>query len=438
MGTWSESPSASGQKNLALLRRILDLLPVWTRRRINRVGRLLRRRILTPKVIIACLLAITVATLDISGLGDPNVRSATVYASLFGLMALGLTLTYITTRVPNFAYGSFVTVGMYTSYTLWRLDGITPYYSAVVSFLLGGLVSVAMYLGVLRTLTKRGASLVSLMIATLAIDIGFIGVFGIFSDYLGDVYRSRANDAKQFPQLFNADFLVGIHIKIPGVANLQLAGIPGVVLAAPIMLVVLGSLLFIFLKYTRFGVAMRASVENPNLAKVLGINIDLMYVIAWLLAGGFAALSGSYWILSQRGAVDEGSNLIVEIFAASVLGGLASIYGAILGGLIIGASEILVTSYLAGLNIQVSSGFLTIPIVFSLGGPDIIGYQRGIPLLIMIATLILFPQGLASIEPRKALRWSVCLGQTIFARLGSSIRDVRNRLFNAQRRLERS
>src|SRR2546421_983518 len=94
------------------------------------------------------------------------VVSSIIFGSLFGLMALGLTLTYITTKVPNFAYGSFVTIGMYTSYTLYRLNykvlgsTMTPYLSAPIAFLIGALVSVTMYLVVLRSLARRGSSLV--------------------------------------------------------------------------------------------------------------------------------------------------------------------------------------------------------------------------------------------------------------------------------------
>src|SRR5207245_3474894 len=100
---------------------------------------------------------------------------AIIYASLFGLMAIGLTLTYLTTKVPNFAYGSFVTIGIYTSFSLLRVNHISPYLSAPLAYVLGGVGSVAMYLGVLRVLARRGSSLVALMISTLAIDIGFIG-----------------------------------------------------------------------------------------------------------------------------------------------------------------------------------------------------------------------------------------------------------------------
>jgi len=301
---------------------------------------------------------------------DPIIAASIVYASLFGLMAIGLTLTYITTKVPNFAYGSFVTVGMYTAFSLFRLQGFSPYSSVPIAFIVGSLGSAAMYLGILRTLARRGSSLVALMIATLAIDIAFVGIFGIFSDYL--YARYRIIDAPKFVQL-------------PG--DYSLFGIQGIVFTAPISLCTITLALFGLLTKTKFGIAMRASVENPSLARVLGINVENVYIFAWSLAGGFAAMSGAYYTLWLPGGIDVGSKLIVEIFASSVLGGLASIYGAALGGVIIGAGEILITT--TGANLFGSSVGI---------------YQKGIPLIIMIITLLLFPQGLVSLDLRRAFR----------------------------------
>jgi branched-chain amino acid transport system permease protein len=279
-------------------------------------------------------------------------------------MAIGLTLTYLTTKVPNFAYGSFVTIGIYTTFSLNALDKLDPYLSTPVAFLVGAFSSVGMYLGILRVLARRGSSLVALMIATLALDIAFIGIFGIYTDYLYNHYQLI--QSKSFYQL-GGDF--------------TLYGIPGLAFVAPISLVLLTVVLFILLTRTRFGIAMRASVENPSLARVVGIDVEKTYVFAWFLAGGFAALAGSFYTLWLPGSVDSGSKLIVEIFSASVLGGLASIYGAVLGGLIIGASEILVTD--AGTR---------------LFGSWVLVYQKGIPLVIMVITLLFLPQGLVSID----------------------------------------
>jgi branched-chain amino acid transport system permease protein len=293
------------------------------------------------------------------------VLSSVVYASLFGLMALGLTLTYITTKVPNFAYGSFVTIGVYAAFTLFRLAGLSPYQSIPITFLLGGAASVGLYLLVLRPMAKRGASLVSLMIATLALDIAFVGIFGIYSDFLW--FRLGLFDARSFYPLFRADF--------------QLYSLPGVFFSAPAALAIISLSLYLLLNRTRLGIAMRAAIENPNLARVLGINVERMYLLAWFLAGGFAAMAGSFYVLWLPGSISTGSTIIVDIFASSILGGLSSIYGAVVGGIIVGASEILITT----LAINVLGSWVAI-------------YQTAIPLAIMIATLMLAPSGLVSVR----------------------------------------
>lgn len=310
----------------------------------------------------------------------PYVTDTIVFGSLFGLMAIGLTLTYLTTKVPNFAYGSFVTIGIYASFTLYRLQGVNPYLSVPVSFIFGGLSSVAMYLGILRWLTRKGSSLVSLMIATLAVDIAFIGIIGIYTDYL--YYNLGLYDSKLIYQIL-VDF--------------SLFGSPGLVYVAPATLAVITIGLFFLLTRTRFGIAMRASVENPSLARVLGINVEQVYIFAWFLAGGLAAVSGSLYTLWLQGGTSTGSDLIVEIFAASILGGLSSIYGAAIGGVIIGASESLLTE--GGI---------------SLFGSWVLPYQKGIPLLIMILTLLLLPQGLVSFDWRKVPRPRIV---SVFSRL---------------------
>jgi len=102
-------------------------------------------------------------------------------------MSMGLPLTYMTTKVPNFAHGSFVTVGVYLAFTLYHFENISAYYSIPFSFLL--VTGVAMYRLVLRPLAGKGASLVSLMISTLAVDIAFFGIFGIYSDLLSNNYK---------------------------------------------------------------------------------------------------------------------------------------------------------------------------------------------------------------------------------------------------------
>lgn len=353
-------------------------------------------RIRITIVAIAILLIGLAAALSIVYILRPIVPAyvpdTVVYASLFGLMAMGLTLTYLTTKVPNFAYGSFVTIGIYTSYSLLRVDHVNPYLSTPLAFLLGAASSVVMYLGVLRMLARRGSSLVALMISTLAIDIAFVGIFGIYSDYLSSRYGII--DTKYFVALSAT----------PG-TDFSLFGQPGLLYAAPFSLAAIAISLYFLLTKTRFGIAMRASVENPSLAQVLGINVERTYTFAWFLAGGFAALSGTYYSLWLPGGTSAGSNLIVEIFAASVLGGLASIYGAALGGLIVGAGEILVTQQAA----QLFGSWVQI-------------YQKGVPLVIMVITLLLFPQGLVSVRWKTIRRSAVQALRSVVIWLNQNLR----------------
>ncbi len=366
------------------------------------------------------------------------ILAAVVYGSLFGLMAIGLTLTYMTTKVPNFAYGSFVTIGLYCSYTLVRIYHLSPYTGTVFAFVLSGVASVAMYLGVLRPMTRRGSSLVSLMIATFGVDIGFIGVFGVYTDYLQKRYLLI--DAKQFFQL-QPD---------PDLGSIGLSDIHAIMVIAPLTLAVITASLYLLFTRTKFGVAMRASVENPPLARVLGINVDRVYIVSWMLAGGFAGLAGALYTLWLPGGTSTGSNLIVEIFSSSVLGGLTSIFGAIIGGLIIGMSEDLVTIGLAQgfgyvgaalitafallvggysfakfkvrsrriggailiaigayMVVEMVTGFsadLFVQGLVSGFGANVTPFQKAIPLMIMVFTLLVLPTGLVSINYRKLLR----------------------------------
>jgi len=81
---------------------------------------------------------------------------------------------------------------------------------------------------------------------------------------------------------------------------------------------------------------MRATVENPGLAGVAGISVDLVYAASWLVAGGLAGVSGVLMSLWLMGNPDIGASMLPSIFATSVVGGLQSIYGAFLGRFLVG------------------------------------------------------------------------------------------------------
>jgi branched-chain amino acid transport system permease protein len=314
---------------------------------------------------------------------DPVISNSIIYGSLVGLMCVGLTATYLTTKVPNFAASDFVVVGIYASAAAYILWGVSsPYLTTPLSVIFGGGVAVVMYLLTLRPLIRRGSTLVVLMIATLAVDIIFIGIFEIFVDYMGSKYGRILNNRGYGGQFYSLQQL----------PDFKIFGNPGLLLIAPLVLVLVTVGLYFLLNKSKFGIAMRAAIENSNLAKIVGINVERVYIVSWFLAGGIAGLAGGLTAIWTGTPEGTSSLIIVDIFAGSVLGGLGSIYGAIIGGLIIGASE----TYLA---VQLDRLFSALygPSV----GSQVLDFQKGIPLAIMIVVLLVAPQGLISVNWRK-------------------------------------
>jgi branched-chain amino acid transport system permease protein len=282
-------------------------------------------------------------------------------------MSVGITLTYMTTKVPDFAHGTFVTIGAYVSYTGTQFVGISVYESAIIAMFVGGGTALAMYIVLLSPLIRRNSSYISMMIATFLVAVLFNGILGIYIDSISSIFRTGS--AVYF-LLGNLDF--------------HLFGQVGVATVAPIVLVIITASLYFFLTRTRFGIAMRATVENPDLASDIGIDVSKVYMIAWFLAGGFAGVAGSLLVLWLPGSINTGQDQIVYMFAGSILGGLSSIYGAILGGVLVGAAIVWLPPLLA-------------PLV----GLWIYSYQIAIAAMMLGVVLILFPNGLVSIRLRR-------------------------------------
>jgi len=298
------------------------------------------------------------------------IEGSLIYSNILVLLSIGLTLTYITTAVPNFAQGSFAIVGSYVALTMLRLFGIHPYTSLPIAFIFGGLLGIATYVFILRPLIQRGASVVILMIATLAFDLILLGIIGSYSDTLATITRKSASKFTFIP----TDFTI-------------LSFSASLFVSSLVIILVLASLVFLLYK-TKFGIALRASMENPALAEVMGVNVEHTRIFSWFLSGALAAMAGCLLPFKYEVVPSTGAIIIVSIFASSIVGGLSTIYGALLGGYIIGFSE---TSVTYGLSTIVGSGILL--------------YGRVVSLLVLVATLILAPKGLTGVKWRRLL-WS--------------------------------
>jgi branched-chain amino acid transport system permease protein len=164
----------------------------------------------------------------------------------------------------------------------------------------------------------------------------------------------------------------------------------GSVIEAVVLAVVVTIALTLLIRKTKLGVMMRSSIENPNLALVLGINVDRVFAITWFIAGfiagiaGFLLLFGTSYLkyITPTSPYDD---IVVSVFAGAIVGGIYSVEGSIGGGFLIGLIEKLLVPWLADVT----------------GVASLIKYDKVFSMFVVALTLLFIPQGLASIRFRK-------------------------------------
>jgi branched-subunit amino acid ABC-type transport system permease component len=272
-----------------------------------------------------------------------------VTASVLALAAVGLSLQFGVTNYINFAYGEFLTLGAYLAWTLNRGLHLNFWVCLVVGTLLMGVVAVIVNRVALRPFVARGSPLLFLLIVTFGLSLilanGILAIWGSgFVSY--DV-------AKETP------FQAGPFVFTPNQVLI-------VVIAIAVMLGV-----HLLLTRTRMGKAMRAMSDNADLARVSGIDTGRVTAFTWLLSGSLAGLAGIVLALNITNFQPAfGGEFLFVIFAAVILGGVGSPYGAILGALAIG----LVTEVSA---VVLSSA-----------------YKNDVAFAVLILMLLLRPQGI--------------------------------------------
>ncbi|MBA7665889.1 High-affinity branched-chain amino acid transport system permease protein LivH [subsurface metagenome] len=306
---------------------------------------------------------------------DPIFQNAVVYASLLSLLCVGFTLTYLASRIPNFAHGTMATIGVYISFNAGFIWNVNPYYTLPLAFIFCGLVSLFIYIFVLGALKKVGATRLFMSISMIAVQM----ILGAFLNIYAEYVRTVLGLISQAFLLRHYDF--------------RLFNIRGIFFFSSILVFSIVTLLYIMLTKTKFGIAMRGTVENPSLATIHGINTELVIKVAWFLTGGPAGVAGALVPFCFQGGTGLGTSFLISIMGGSILGGLSSIYGAVIGGYILGLSEILGTRYLA-----------------SWFGSWVTSYRILIPLIILSTTLLVAPEGIIGIIETYRMKRSVKKG----------------------------
>ncbi|HTW68869.1 MAG TPA: branched-chain amino acid ABC transporter permease [Acetobacteraceae bacterium] len=262
--------------------------------------------------------------------------------------AIGLTAIYAVLRFPNFAVASHATIGAFAGYVANSTLHLPLLPSAVAAFLVAGLFGLASDALLLRPL--RRDSLITATIGSVALMIALENL----------VRFAFGNSLRDYDLPIARDW----HVAGLGIGPQELEDL--LVSAAAV------AALFGFLRFTRFGKAMRAVADNPNLAAIKGIDANLIGHIVNFTGMGLAGLGGM--LLGLDTSIDPltGFRAILAIFAAAVVGGLGSIPGAVVGALAVGVAEELSLLVLSP-DYRTVVGFLAILLILTLRPRGILG-----------------------------------------------------------------
>jgi branched-chain amino acid transport system permease protein len=270
----------------------------------------------------------------------------TINSVTLALYAIGFAMVYGVSRLPNFAHGALYVVSGFITWSFLNLLGLNYLLSIILALIATGIIGALIYQFVL--IRVRGME-ISEIIASYAIGLAILEGFR-WGGFKGLTYTLPA-------------FIEG-SVEIGGVSvdyqRLLVAGIGAVVVG----------LLWLFTRYTRIGLAMRGMAQDERAALMLGIDSDLIAVVAMGFGSMLAALAAVLLLPLGNIVVEAGYNILILAIAVCIVGGLGSWMGAVLAAFLIGFAQILTVVYLGA------------------------HYQMVVALLAIILTLILKPSGL--------------------------------------------
>ncbi len=270
--------------------------------------------------------------------------------SMYALIAIGYTMVYGVLRLINFAHGDIMMVGAFTAYVA-HASGIPFELSVLIAILAAIIVGVLTDKIAYKPL--RNAPKISLLITAIGISFFLENLFNVL---FGGV-----------PRAFSApDYLTQtLHI-----GNVIM---PVMVFIVPAVTLILLAIILWILYRTKYGMAIRALAFDIPTVKLMGINADFIISIVFALGSGLAAVGGVFYAVSYP-SIDPLMGVIVGLkaFAAAVLGGIGSVAGAVVGGFILGFTEIVVVAFM----------------------PDLGGYKDAFAFIFLILVLLFKPTGI--------------------------------------------
>ncbi len=238
-----------------------------------------------------------------------------IIGTLYGVVAMCFVLIYKSTQIVNFAQGEFLLIGAWVCWwllTTWQIPFWLGFPITLVFMMIFGIL---LQVIVLRPMI--GEPIISVIMVTIGLSIFFQAMmkwmFGVF--------------AKPYPEVFGTKSIAifGLNVQTPYVMSMVIS------------LVIMAGFAWFF-KFSRLGLAMRATAFNQQVAQSLGISVKSVFAMAWAISAMVSALAGV--VVGMVNGVSSALSFFgIKVFPVVILGGLDSIIGAILGGLIIGVLE---------------------------------------------------------------------------------------------------
>jgi branched-chain amino acid transport system permease protein len=290
---------------------------------------------------------------------DSLIRSAEL-----SLLAVGLTMVYGILRFANFAHIEFATLGAYLALFFSSGLGLPLVVAAALAIVVCGALGVATDRIIFSRL--RTASPILLMIASFGLSI-------VIRESIRAVWGPSG-------------FFYNLGI-LPPIRFLDLILTPTQILViAAAAVSMLG--FYALLTWTRLGVTMRATADNPQLSEASGVHGARVIAIVWFIGTSFAALGGVLIGLNTQLKPDIGAGLAIEVFAAAIVGGIGNPYGAILGAALVGFAE--------NVGLAINWAPVLSAIGFNAGDFAFIptSYKAAVAFALLIATLLIRPRGI--------------------------------------------
>lgn len=269
-----------------------------------------------------------------------------IQGMIIALAALAVTLVFGIARFPNAAAGDTVTLGAYAGYGAQSLFGKSIVLVALAAMIASAAVSVFFYFTVFRRLARRSS--VAALIASIGIAFMLRSAITFFLGY----------DQRSFELPIMRAVSVGPVRIVPTDVYLALAALAALAVA------------FVALYLTPLGRRMRAVADDPDLARASGIDARRVMVVLWTLSGAISGLAGVLLGIKTVISPEMGWDILLPAFAATILGGIGSPVGAVLGSLLLGVAQ------------EVSTPFVGFT------------YKLGLGFVVMLLVLLVRPQGL--------------------------------------------